>query len=192
MSQKLLIQMSGAPGSGKSTLSHLLAQSLDGVVIDHDVLKSFFLDSDLTFEQSGRLAYRLNWVLAADLIRQGRRVVIVDSPCNFAEILDRGTALAREHGYEYRYVECRVGVGDVGVLDRRIQGRPPLRSQRTGVGRPPADANRVGQRAEYDALFRKWIENPCRPEGDVIAVDSTRSPDEGLDFVLKQLAKDSS
>jgi predicted kinase len=155
MSPKLLIQMSGAPGSGKSTLSRLLAQSLDGVVIDHDLLKSFFLDSDMAFERSGRLAYRFQWVLAADLIRQGRRVVIVDSPCNFAEILERGTALAREHGYGYRYVECRVGADDVGLLDRRIQGRPPLRSQRTGVGRPPADACRVGQGGDYDALFRK-------------------------------------
>jgi predicted kinase len=183
--------MSGAPGSGKSTLSRLMAQSLDGVIIDHDLLKSFFLDSDVAFDRAGRLAYRLQWVLAADLLGQGRRAVVVDSPCNFAEILERGATIASEHGAAYRYVECRVSVDDVALLDRRIQGRVAMRSQRTGVGRPPGDAQVVGQGPDYDALFRKWIEHPCRPEGDIIVVDSTQSPEEGLDYVLKQIGQDS-
>ncbi|HEX4775015.1 MAG TPA: AAA family ATPase [Candidatus Saccharimonadales bacterium] len=181
--------MSGAPGSGKTTLSRLLATSLNGVAIDHDLLKTFFLDSALPFDQSGRLTYRLQWVLAADFLRQGHRAVVVDSPCNFAEILDRGAAVAREHGCAYRYVECRVAVEDVALLDERIRGRAPLRSQRTGVARPPADS-RVVQGADYDALFRKWIEHPARPESAIV-VDSTRSPEESLAFVLKQIAEDS-
>jgi adenylylsulfate kinase-like enzyme len=42
--QKLSIQMSGAPGSGKSTVSRLLRRSIgDTVVFDHDVLRSSLL-----------------------------------------------------------------------------------------------------------------------------------------------------
>jgi predicted kinase len=55
--RKLLIQMSGAPGSGKSTIANLLSQSIDGVVIDHDLLKSFFLKNDISFSESAKLAY---------------------------------------------------------------------------------------------------------------------------------------
>src|ERR1700744_3695856 len=59
MSQKLYIQMSGAPGSGKTTLSRLLAASLDGTVIEHDLLKSTALDVDRAVGQVGWRAYRL-------------------------------------------------------------------------------------------------------------------------------------
>lgn len=56
MLSKLLIQMSGAPGSGKSTLASLLAQSIDAVVINHDLVKSFFLEISIFFDQSAKLA----------------------------------------------------------------------------------------------------------------------------------------
>src|ERR1700742_1515168 len=131
--RKLLIQMSGAPGSGKSTVANLLAQSIDGVIIDHDLIKSFFLENDIVdivFAQSGKLAYRFQWVLAEDMIKQGRNVII-DSTCNYKDTLDQGTTLAQQYGYDYRYVECRVD--DIDLLDRRLCNRVPLRSQRTGV-----------------------------------------------------------
>ena len=69
---KLLIQMSGAPGSGKSMLANLLAQhsSINAVVINHDLVKSFFLDNGITFQRSAELTYGLQWVLAGDLLRQ--------------------------------------------------------------------------------------------------------------------------
>jgi hypothetical protein len=38
-------EMSGATGSGKSTLANLPTQSLNGIVINHDLLKSFLLES---------------------------------------------------------------------------------------------------------------------------------------------------
>lgn len=89
-SQKFLIQMSGAPGSGKSTLANLLAKSINGVVINHDLIKSFFLENDNDFEQAAKLAYRLDRVLAEDLMKQGRNVII-DSVCNYEEVLEAGT-----------------------------------------------------------------------------------------------------
>ncbi|KAK7426563.1 hypothetical protein QQZ08_006893 [Neonectria magnoliae] len=100
VSRKRLIQMSGAPGSGKSTMATFLAQSLDAVVINHDLTKAFFLENDVSFGNSAELTYRFDWILAEDMIQQGRDVVM-DSTCNFNEILDRGTALALKYGYEY-------------------------------------------------------------------------------------------
>ena len=182
--RKLLIQMSSAPGSGKSTVANLLAQSIDGVVINHDLIKSFFLEVDISFDQSAKLTYRFDWILAEDMIKQGRNVII-DSTCNYNEVLDQGTALARQYGYDYRYVECRVD--DVDLLHRRLCNRVSLRSQRTGVNRPPPDASGARHSEDYRALFKRWIESPCRLAGDAIVVDSTGSPEECLDYILKQM-----
>ncbi|KAI9675067.1 MAG: hypothetical protein M1817_001474 [Caeruleum heppii] len=186
-SQRLFIQMSGAPGSGKSTIARLLRRSIGGVVIDHDVLRSTFLDgSDHQFDQAAKYAYQLQWTLAEDVMKQGLDV-IVDSTCNFKEVLDRGSALAKQFGHTYWYVECKVQ--DIDLLDQRLRSRDPMTSQRTAVDCPPAAAAH-GDRAVQDsrALFRTWIENPCRPEDGAVIVDSTGNPEMLRDFILKQIA----
>ncbi|KAH8901521.1 ABC transporter [Thozetella sp. PMI_491] len=181
---RLLVQMSGAPGSGKSTLANLLAHSIDGVVINHDLLRSFFLDNDTPFDQSAKLAYRFQWMLAGDMLRQGRSVII-DSTCNFQETLDQGIELARQHNCEYRYIECRVN--DIHLLERRLNTRVALRSQRTSVTTLPSDAQGAGSGEDALVSFKKWMESPVRPSSAALVVDSTRSPEECLDYILKQL-----
>jgi hypothetical protein len=41
--------MSGAPGSRKSTTAGLLTKSIDAVVINHNLLKTFFLENGIFF-----------------------------------------------------------------------------------------------------------------------------------------------
>jgi predicted kinase len=185
---KVLIQMSGAPGSGKSTLAKSLAPLINGVVIDYDLLKTFFLDNEIPFKDSGRLSYSFIWVLAEEMIKQGRNV-IVDSPCHYAEILKRGTALAKKSDYEYKYIECRVKPDDVDLLDQRIRSRTPMRSQRSGVYQPPRDVEDPQQSHDYfRAHFKERITDPVRPESNsIIVVDSYATPQECLSSVLEQL-----
>ncbi|KAM7218665.1 hypothetical protein V8F06_005984 [Rhypophila decipiens] len=181
---KYLIQMSGPPGAGKSTLARKLTSEmrkagLGAVVINHDLLKTFFLlkvsgssgdtsstpgasdpqptaapakatspdtssaepgqappaEQKISFTDAGKLAYKLDWVLAADLFVQGQDVVIVDSVCNYREAVENGLKLVtgwnlcpdpaacvgsksetgngkgcdcdRESEMRYVYVECR-------------------------------------------------------------------------------------
>jgi predicted kinase len=178
--KKFVIQMSGAPGSGKSTISTMLARYIDGIVINHDLIRSFFLENDNIFSQSAKLAYSLQWTLAEDMVKQGKSVII-DSPCNYQEILDNGTALAQKYGYEYRYIRCKVD--DIDVLDQRLQKRIPMRCQRTGIQRPSPD---IHHKEDPAALFKKWMEYPIRPAEDIIVVDSTLGPDECLKQILEE------
>ncbi|KAI0512509.1 P-loop containing nucleoside triphosphate hydrolase protein [Xylaria bambusicola] len=186
-SRKLIIQMSGPPGSGKSTLARLLARSIDGVVINHDLIKDFFLDSSFSFLDSARLTYRLDWALADDIIQQGRSVV-VDSVCNYEEVLTRGTALAARYGYSYWYVECKVD--DKDLLASRLHTREPLQNQDTGEHEPlPDSVSSFGGAGEDGAvILKKWMET-SRPDNDdvLIVVDATRGPEECLNAVMKRL-----
>ncbi|OHF04263.1 ABC transporter [Colletotrichum orchidophilum] len=179
--------MSGAPGSGKSTAATLLAQPLNAVILDLDVIKSSLLDDGVPFEQSARLAYSILWALADSILKQSRNL-IVDCTCNYEEIISHGTALARGNGFEYWHIECRPNV-DIDVLDGRLRARVAMRSQRTGVFSPPADADTSQRREDQEALFRRWISNPYRPKDNVMVVDTSRGPDECREQVLKAMAE---
>ncbi|KAL6698384.1 hypothetical protein J3F84DRAFT_367432 [Trichoderma pleuroticola] len=156
----LFIQMSGAPGSGKSTIAARLGRQINGVVIDHDVFRSSLIESGIPFEQAAKCAYRLQWAQAQHMIKQGLNVIV-----DYQDIVDRGSALAKQHDYTYWYIECRVQ--DVDLLDQRLRARDPMTSQRTGVDRPPAAAADTadaesGHNAAQDsrALFKKLDREP--------------------------------
>ena len=184
--RQYIIQMSGLPGSGKSTIALLLARSIDGVIINHDLLKSFFLDHTTSpFDQAAKLAYNLDWVLAEDLLKQGRSVII-DSVCNYTMLLEMGAEVAEKHGCEYRFVECRVE--DVEVLDRRLRGRVAMRSQRTGIDAPPVDSEGAGAGGvDHREVLRRKLENPVQPASGAIVVDSSGSTEECVEEILRRI-----
>ena len=188
----MLIQMSGAPGSGKSTLARLLRPSLNATIIDHDVLRSSLLESDIIpFDQAAKQAYQLQWALAQDLMKQNISSVIIDSTCNYAETLNQGTSLAAKNGYVYYYIECRAD--SIDLLDERMRARQPMTSQRSAVNCPPAAAVEQGNSTQVEedarALFTRWIENPCRPDDTscVIVVDSSTPVETLREQVLTRL-----
>jgi hypothetical protein len=116
-------------------MAKLLRQSIGVVVIDHDVIRSSLLeDNDLPFDEVAKKAYRLQWAFANAVVAQGLNV-IMDSTCNFQEVLDQRSVLAEQHGFAYWYVECKVedidmlphspGPTPVTTLARRLANRVP-------------------------------------------------------------------
>ncbi|EPE37017.1 P-loop containing nucleoside triphosphate hydrolase [Glarea lozoyensis ATCC 20868] len=182
---KLFIQMSGRPGSGKSTLSRLLRSSINGVVIDHDILRSPLLESNIPFNQAAKLAYTQQWRLAEDFAKQGVENIIIDSPCNYQEVLEQGSTCAKRFGYTFWYIECQIE--DAEMLERRLQNREPMTSQRTGIEAPPAAV--LGGCVDEDAreVLRKWTKVPCRPDENTVLVDSAGDLVVLRDYILQQI-----
>lgn len=73
------LQMSGFPGSGKSTLSREIARRLDAVIVDHDVTKTALLEST----SQHRLCIRLQLIRTA----RSRRIYRTSSPI-FRRLID--------------------------------------------------------------------------------------------------------
>lgn len=163
------IQMSGVPGSGKSTLASALAPQLRAVVIDHDITKSALLEADVPVNIAGSASYVVLHYLAESLLRQGHSVVF-DSPCLYAELLARGQQLATDFGAAYRYIECVVD--DLDEIDRRLQQRPRLPSQLSGVRAPPTPGS--GKTMIDERVFRDWMANMKRPASGYLEIDTTQ------------------
>ncbi len=135
MTAQFLMQMSGVPGSGKSTIAHAIHGRTDAIVLDLDVCKSAALESAVDMDTSGRVAYETLWELARLLLAQSFSVIL-DSPCRFQWILDAGLRIAQDTGVRYRYIECITE--DIAEIRRRLQSRTPSRSQLQDIDNLPA------------------------------------------------------
>ncbi|WP_058763466.1 AAA family ATPase [Exiguobacterium chiriqhucha] len=124
------LQMSGFPGSGKSTLSREIARRLDAVIVDHDVTKTALLESTsqhpLDAALAGKIAYDLDWAIVEFQLSLARNVIL-DSPCLYDMMIERGLTITANSGATYRYIECLVD--DVDVINRRLRERDRKLSQ---------------------------------------------------------------
>lgn len=156
------LQMSGFPGSGKSTLSREVALRLDAVIVDHDITKTALLESTaqhpLDPALAGKIAYDIDWSLVEFQLSLGRNVIL-DSPCLYDVMIDRGLAIATNSGATYRYNECLVD--DVDEINRRLHERDRKLSQIRNVS--PEDFHRTVAASKKPPLMHKLTIDTSRP-----------------------------
>lgn len=114
-----LCQLSGIPGTGKSTLARYIGRLTGSVIIDMDTIKSAILSSfenNIDFKFAGKVSYDIVFALADNYLELGQSVVI-DSPCGYDIILERGNALTKKHNASYKFIECYLT--DLAELNRR-------------------------------------------------------------------------
>ncbi len=167
-----LIQMSGVPGSGKSTIARGIAGDLKAIVLDHDDTKSAILSTGIENNLSGMASYEVIKVFVEQFVSQGF-TVIIDSPCLYSELLDFGQTVANRYQVRYRYIECRLD--DLEELNDRLENRSSKTSQaktlNTSIlvhGKPPA--------REARDVFVEWAEDMKRPDLDFLVIDSSEPP----------------
>jgi predicted kinase len=170
-----LLQMSGVPGSGKSTVAAHVVDTFGAVAVDYDVIKTAVLDAGVDLTRSAKAAYEVMYALARQMLAQGHDV-IMDSPCFWPRILNEGREIARAHDVSYRYVECQVR--DLKLLDERLGRRSRLRTHRRGLDHPPVDLG--DQPEDGEALFRGWMDRVQRPLDNYLQLDMHRPLSEVL------------
>jgi predicted kinase len=123
------LQMSGFPGSGKSTLAREIAKFTKAVIIDHDIVKTGLLEglnNDIDPKRAGGVAYHIEWSLVDFHLSQGHSVIL-DSPCLYEVLVEKGTTLAEKHSAKYKYVECVLN--DIHELNNRLKNRDRMITQ---------------------------------------------------------------
>ena len=181
MTAFFLLQMAGAPGAGKSTLARAVGQARAAVVLDMDVIKSAVLEAGAAWSLAGPAAYEILFALAADLLAQGRPVIL-DSPSHYPQIPARGLAIAQAQGAPYRFIECLCD--DPATLEQRLLTRTPRRSQMRGLGQPSPDAGGAMPAAKRLGIHL-W--ETCRPPGDYLTVDTSGPYEAALQAALQYL-----
>jgi predicted kinase len=163
-----LVQMAGAPGSGKSTIASAVADEIGAVILNSDTVKTAMLDADIPWSLAGPATYNVLFAVADDLLARNQSVII-DSPSHYREIPEKGLAIARDRDAIYRFVEC-VCDDDV-MLERRLGERTPRRSQMPGVGIAPPDADGMPHPATRTGVHR-W--RTFGPDGRHAVIDTLR------------------
>lgn len=157
------IQMSGFPGSGKSALSREIAKQFGAVIIDHDIVKSSLMksieDAPIDPKLAGKIAYNIDWSLVDFHLSQGFNVIL-DSPCLYEELVEKGIALAEKYNATYKYVECYLD--DMDEINRRLKTRDRMVSQIAEIHSPEA--------------FTYTIDNSKKPAGHEILTVNTGQP----------------
>jgi len=171
------LQMSGFPGSGKSTLAKEIAKHTKAVIIDHDIVKTGLLeglDNDIDPKRAGGVAYHIEWSLIDFHLSQGHSVIL-DSPCLYEELVEKGTAVAEKYNVKYKYVECVLN--DIHELNDRLKNRERMITQIGPINIPEERWQEVINRA------RKPVHLEC------IRVDTSQSLNDYIGDVLLYINK---
>lgn len=173
-----LLQMSGLSGSGKTTLAKAIAYNTGAIVIDLDIVKSSILESfkgEIDFKFAGKISYDIMFSLADYYLSQERNVII-DSPCIYTELLERGTALCSKYNARYKYVEAYIL--SLEEINLRLKSRVRHISQ----------ISKVDSKVTNDEEYSELINITKRPNSiSYITVDTSQPLESYLERVVNYL-----
>ena len=171
------LQMSGFPGSGKSTLARRISKITGAVIVDHDIVKSALLNSletgNIDSNITGKVAYDIDWSLVDFHLSQGQSTIL-DSPCFYLEMVEKGVRLSEKHHANYKYVECYLN--EMKKIQHRLKNRTPMISQI--------------QQVASEKAFLEWLDKSEKPtDRQCLRVDSGKPIEKYIDEVMLYINK---
>jgi predicted kinase len=148
MDKPTLVVFSGAPGTGKSTLSYNLAEELKWTLLTKDVVDRALEKIDI---EPKRASYRLLADLAELNLRQGTSV-IVDAVFGTHDLRRQEADVATKTNARLFFVHCICS--DTKMWKRRIEDRPEVVD-----GWTPADWEEVKRVEGYFETFPDGIDH---------------------------------
>lgn len=171
-----LCQMSGIPGTGKSTLARHICKMTNAVLLDLDVIKSSViqsLENNIDSKFIGKVAYEMAFSLAGSNLGIGNSVII-DSSCQYEILIENGTNLAKKYNTPYKFIECYLK--DLSESNQRRTMREVLPSQKAFS--IPID----------EKEFQKAINALKRPaENEYLMIDTSQEIEEYIGDILEYL-----
>lgn len=154
------LQMSGFPGSGKSTLAREIASQTGAVLVNHHLSKTALLEEipDIDTKQAGKASYKMDWAMIEANLSIGNSAIL-DSPCLYQPIIEKGEQLAEQYNVKYKYVECYLD--DFQKINHRLKQRESLPSQIKEVS--------------SEVIFQSRLRNSKKPMNHPILVIDTKN-----------------
>jgi predicted kinase len=178
----VLVQLSGVPGTGKSTLARAIAEATGFLVVDTDILKSSLITSGVPVAAAGRATYSGAIAVTQDLLAQGRSVVL-DSPCRYRQLLDAGRRIASEAGVRYAFIE--LWARDWSVVLSRLDGRAPMVSQVASATAPAPGTD--WEFGTPDVTLQAWQGQLVQPEDDWLRLYAETSAEDNIAAALRYI-----
>ena len=166
--------MSGQPASGKSTLANRIAEKSGAIIIDNDIIKSAILElgiGEISRDIAGKLTYNINFRLAEYYLKQ-HKSVIIDTPCRFQFIVERGKQLSIEHGVKYKYIECFISSSE--ETEKRLKQRNKLISQ----------VNEIDKEN-----YEEWLSQTIFPSDEYLKVETSQSIENYIEDCIQYINK---
>jgi predicted kinase len=123
---RVVVQMHGEPGSGKSTVARAIAPRIGAVVLDKDVIKAALLRAGIGEAPAAAAAYEAYFAQAASLVNLGHSVIL-DNPVFWPSVESRWLDLCERANSPAVLIECVCS--DRFELRRRLATRAALESQ---------------------------------------------------------------
>jgi predicted kinase len=123
---RLVVQMHGEPGSGKSTVARALASRIGAIVLDKDIIKAALLRADIAEGLAAHGAYEVFFAQAQAFVDHGCSLIL-DNPVFWPRVEERWLALSERAGSPAILIECVCP--DRDELVRRLATRDALESQ---------------------------------------------------------------
>ncbi|MBI3413642.1 MAG: AAA family ATPase [Candidatus Aenigmarchaeota archaeon] len=163
----MLIMVCGLPGTGKTTISKALSQTIGATLLRTDVIRKEMLSENTYTEKERDSVYGNMFVVADEKLRNGEDCIL-DGTFYKKSLRDEAKGVADKNKSEFHIVEC---VLHENAVKSRINARK-------------------GDESEADFKVYKFVKKTFEPiTENHITIDTSKDTKECMDKIMKEIKR---